>query len=133
MRKLRTAYGVEQREELTRAIEQAVFCAYGYPSNSANSKKSKSKTLIDHSVTAVNMTWDRILLLAEFLLPAAKDLPEFDTVNTCTAEQEALLKKIAILIPSELDPKNRLEDIQDFIQVNGFDKQRLLDSFLFLS
>ena len=70
--------------KLRRAIEQASFCALGYPTT----KKSKSRSLTDHSVTSVPFTWNRVLLLAEFFLPIRQDLPEFDTVKpTSNAEQ----------------------------------------------
>jgi hypothetical protein len=115
MRKRRVTQDYEDREELGRAIEQASFCALGYPTT----KKSKSRSLTDHSVTSVPFTWNRVLLLAEFFLPIRQDLPEFDTVKpTSNAEQEMLLQKVSSLIPPELDPRNRLEDIQSFIQVS---------------
>lgn len=74
--------------------------------------------MCDHTVTAVELTWNRCLILAEYFLPAKADLPEFDTVGTCTAEQEVLLKKIVNLIPTELDPKHRRDEIQDYLLVN---------------
>lgn len=114
MRRRRVTHDAEDREELGRAIEQASFCALGYPT----SKKTKSRSLTDHCVTSVAMTWNRVLLLAEFFLPSRQELPEFDTVKpTSNAEQEMLLQKVTSLIPSELDPRNRLDDIQSFIQV----------------
>ena len=113
VRKRKTTEDIEQREELGRAIEQASFCALGYPT----SRKSKTRLLADHSCSTVPMTWNYVLLLAEFFLPEPTELPEFDTVTTCTAEQEVLLLKIVNLIPPELDPKHRLDDIQDFINV----------------
>lgn len=117
MKKRRVTQDYEDREELGRAIEQASFCALGYPTN----KKSKTRSLADHSVTPVSLTWNRVLLLAEFFLPVRQDLPEFDTVKpTSNAEQEMLLQKVSSLIPPELDPRNRLEDIQSFIQVMEF-------------
>lgn len=113
MKKRRVTQDYEDREELGRAIEQSSFCALGYPTN----KKSKTRSLADHSVTPVSLTWNRVLLLAEFFLPVRQDLPEFDTVKpTSNAEQEMLLQKVSSLIPPELDPRNRLEDIQSFIQ-----------------
>ena len=114
MRRRRATQDQEDREELGRAIEQASFCALGYPA----SKKSKSRSLSDHAVSSVPFTWKRVLLLAEFFLPTREDLPEFDTVKpTSNAEQEMLLQKVSTLIPPELDPRNRLEDIQSFLQV----------------
>jgi len=114
MRKRRTTRDPEDREELGRAIEQASYCALGYPM----SKKIKNRYMADHGVvTNAPYTWGRALLLAEFFLPSTEELPEFDTVKpTSNAEQEVLLQKIAGLIPSELDPKNKLDDVQDFIQ-----------------
>ena len=82
----------------------------------------------DHSVTAVALNWKCIVQLAEFFLPRAPDLPEFDSVNTCTVEQETLLKKIVALIPAELDPKHRVDDIHDFVMV-GY--QILMKTFRF--
>lgn len=115
MRKRRNTNDFEDREELGRAIEQASYCALGYPT----SKKVKNRYMADHSGTPVPYTWNLVLLLAEFYLPCREELPEFDTVkSTSNAEQEMLLQKIVSLIPSELDPKNKLEDVQDFIQVS---------------
>ena len=115
MRKRRTIQDAEYREELGRAIEQASFCSFGYPI----SRKTKTRLLVDHGSTAtVPMTWNRVLLLAEFFLPGRQDLPEFDTVTTCNAEQEVLLLKIVSLIPAELEPRHRLDEIQNFINVS---------------
>lgn len=115
MRKRRTTHDPEDREELGRAIEQASYCALGYPA----SRKLKNRLLADHGVSPVPFTWNRVLLLAEYFLPSREDLPEFDTVKpTSNADQETLLQKTASLIPSELDPRNRVDEIQDFIQVS---------------
>ena len=114
MRKRRTTLDPDDREELGRAIEQASYCSTGYPT----SKKIKNRYMADHGAVNVPYTWNRVLLLADFFLPSRQELPEFDTVKpTLTAEQEMLLQKIVSLIPPELDPKNKLDDIQDFIQV----------------
>ena len=113
VRKRKATEDVEQREELGRAIEQASYCALGYPT----SRKTKTRLLMDHGCSTVPMTWNHVLLLAEFFLPEPTELPEFDTLTTCNAEQEVLLLKIVNLIPAELDPKHRLDDIQDFINV----------------
>lgn len=113
VRKRKTTEDVEHREELGRAIEQASYCALGYPT----SRKTKTRLLMDHNCSNVPMTWNYALLLAEFFLPEPSELPEFDTLTACNAEQEVLLLKIVNLIPSELDPKHRLDDIQDFIDV----------------
>ena len=116
MRRRKSTVDGELREELDRAIEQASFCALGYPSS--RKSKWKSRLLTDHACsTTLPMTWNHVLLLAQFFLPGPAELPEFDTLNTCNAEQELLLLKIVTLIPPELDPKHRLDDIQDFINV----------------
>lgn len=66
----------------------------------------------------MELTWNVALLVAEHYLPGRQELPEFDTMKPYSnAEQEIFYKKIAELIPPELDPKNRVEDMQDFIQV----------------
>ena len=123
VKKLRTVQDCEQRDELTRAVEQASFCAFGYPPNPTPGGGKKSKTrppADDHGTNGCGtctLTWKRALLLAECFLPAGQSLPEFDTVTTCTADQELLLRRIVALVPAELDPKNRLDDIHDFVQV----------------
>lgn len=115
MRKRRVTSDPDDLEELGRAIEQASYCALGYPT----SKKIKNRYMVDHGGSHVPYTWSRVRLLAEFFLPSRNELPEFDTVKpTSNADQEMLLQKIVSLIPPELDPKNKLEDIQDFIQVS---------------
>ena len=102
LKKRRTVHDPEDRDELGRAIEQASYCGLAYPTG----KKTKSRSISDHSVEAVSFTWPRVLLLAEYFLPTRKELPEFDTVKpTSNAEQEILLQKLVSLIPPELDPK----------------------------
>lgn len=86
----------------------------GYPT----SKKTKSKTFCDHGGATVELTWNIALLVAEYFLPGRQDVPEFDTMKPFSnVDQEIFYKKIVDLIPPELDPRNKVEDIEDFIQV----------------
>ncbi|CAG0897136.1 unnamed protein product [Darwinula stevensoni] len=96
--------------QLRTAIEQCFYCLYSHPS-----KKSKVRQLVDHGCSGIALTWERAIPLYNYFRP--QQLPEFDSyrVASISSDLEALYKRIASLVPRDIDPNQYLDGLLEFI------------------
>jgi len=98
-------------EQIKQALDQALFCLYSHPSK----KSSRARHLVDHNISQVGLTWERALVLYNYVRPAK--LPEHDDVKTfsITADTDSLLRRIVALIPDTIGIEKRKQISIDFI------------------
>ena len=98
-------------EQIKVALDQSLYCLYSHPSK----KSSKARHLTDHNISQVGLTWDRALVLYNYVRPLK--LPEHDDVKTLsiTADTDSLLRRIVALIPDNIAIEKRKQISVDFI------------------
>nr|KAG5701968.1 hypothetical protein BaRGS_034550 [Batillaria attramentaria] len=101
------------KEDLETAFEQCVLCLYKHPN-----KKGKARHLYDHNATPIDLTWAKCEVVFEYFKP--KTVPEFDSYKTSTVsgELENLLHRIYTLIPDDLGPGKRVDQVREYIEGN---------------
>ncbi|RWS11005.1 hypothetical protein B4U79_00407 [Dinothrombium tinctorium] len=90
-------------------ILQCFSCLYGHP-------QRKNALLQSHS-SPIQLTWENAELIYSYFIP--EELPEFDSLyrnNSINSETEQLLIRIACLVPENLNPKNYVKWIEDYIE-----------------
>ncbi|XP_052866977.1 calcineurin-binding protein cabin-1-like [Anopheles cruzii] len=102
------------REILNEYLEQMTYCLYGYPQ-----KRPRLRHIQDHCAVQVALTWERAIQLFDLYRP--DNLPEFNSykLESISADMEALLQRIILLIPSEIDIVKLSRPISEFIDGKG--------------
>ncbi|XP_052903342.1 calcineurin-binding protein cabin-1-like [Anopheles moucheti] len=102
------------REILNEYLEQVTYCLYGYPQ-----KRPRLRHIQDHCAVQVSLTWDRAIQLFDLYRPDS--LPEFNSykLESISTDMEALLQRIILLIPCEINMMKLSRPISEFIDGKG--------------
>lgn len=101
---------LEEGENLEeRELLGAMNCLFGYPNK-------KPASVVGHKAQRVPITWEHAEIIFPYLAP--EELPTYMSLLRkvgITSETEPLLREMASATPSEMDPKNFVEIIENFI------------------
>uniref|UniRef100_A0A182NFP7 Calcineurin-binding protein cabin-1 MEF2-binding domain-containing protein n=1 Tax=Anopheles dirus TaxID=7168 RepID=A0A182NFP7_9DIPT len=102
------------REILNEYLEQVTYCLYGYPQ-----KRPRLRHIQDHCAVQVSLTWERAIQLFDLYRPDS--LPEFNSykLESISTDMEALLQRIILLIPHEINMAKLSRPISEFIDGKG--------------
>uniref|UniRef100_A0A182SQ67 Uncharacterized protein n=1 Tax=Anopheles maculatus TaxID=74869 RepID=A0A182SQ67_9DIPT len=102
------------RETLNEYLEQVTYCLYGYPQ-----KRPRLRHIQDHCAVQVSLTWERAIQLFDLYRPDS--LPEFNSykLESISTDMEALLQRIILLIPREINIAKLSRPISEFIDGKG--------------
>ncbi|XP_050067865.1 calcineurin-binding protein cabin-1-like [Anopheles maculipalpis] len=102
------------REILNEYLEQVTYCLYGYPQ-----KRPRHRHIQDHCAVQVSLTWERAIQLFDLYRPDS--LPEFNSykLESISTDMEALLQRIILLIPREINIMKLSRPISEFIDGKG--------------
>uniref|UniRef100_A0A182VXI8 C2 domain-containing protein n=1 Tax=Anopheles minimus TaxID=112268 RepID=A0A182VXI8_9DIPT len=102
------------REILNEYLEQVTYCLYGYPQ-----KRPRLRHIQDHCAVQVSLTWERAIQLFDLYRPDS--LPEFNSykLESISTDMEALLQRIILLIPIEINVMKLSRPILEFIDGKG--------------
>uniref|UniRef100_A0A182REV5 Calcineurin-binding protein cabin-1 MEF2-binding domain-containing protein n=1 Tax=Anopheles funestus TaxID=62324 RepID=A0A182REV5_ANOFN len=102
------------RETLNEYLEQVTYCLYGYPQ-----KRPRLRHIQDHCAVQVSLTWERAIQLFDLYRPDS--LPEFNSykLESISTDMEALLQRIILLIPCEINIMKLSRPISEFIDGKG--------------
>ncbi|XP_035900937.1 uncharacterized protein LOC118507065 [Anopheles stephensi] len=102
------------RETLNEYLEQVTYCLYGYPQ-----KRPRLRHIQDHCAVQVALTWERAIQLFDLYRPDS--LPEFNSykLESISTDMEALLQRIILLIPREINMMKLSRPISEFIDGKG--------------
>uniref|UniRef100_A0A182M2K2 Calcineurin-binding protein cabin-1 MEF2-binding domain-containing protein n=1 Tax=Anopheles culicifacies TaxID=139723 RepID=A0A182M2K2_9DIPT len=102
------------REILNEYLEQVTYCLYGYPQ-----KRPRLRHIQDHCAVQVSLTWERAIQLFDLYRPDS--LPEFNSykLESISTDMEALLQRIILLIPTEINMMKLSRPISEFIDGKG--------------
>ncbi|XP_065084812.1 calcineurin-binding protein cabin-1-like isoform X2 [Ochlerotatus camptorhynchus] len=112
--KLRSPMFEPYRDIISECLEQTTFCLFGYPP-----KKGRTRHLQDHESTMEILSWERAVQLFDIYRPDV--LPEFNSykIDSISADMEALLQQILLIMPEDCDVSLYIEPIMDFINGKG--------------
>nr|XP_049462674.1 calcineurin-binding protein cabin-1-like [Anopheles coluzzii] len=102
------------REILNEYLEQVTYCLYGYPQ-----KRPRLRHIQDHCAAQVSLTWERAIQLFDLYRPDR--LPDFNSykLESISTDMEALLQRIILLIPSDINMMKLSRPISEFIDGKG--------------
>ncbi|XP_021709243.1 calcineurin-binding protein cabin-1 isoform X2 [Aedes aegypti] len=102
------------RDMINDCLEQTTYCLYGYPP-----KKGRTRHLQDHESTSADLTWEKAVQLFEIYRPDI--LPEFNSykIDSISADMEALLQHILLLMPDIYAVSPYTGPVIDFINGNA--------------
>uniref|UniRef100_A0A182P907 Calcineurin-binding protein cabin-1 MEF2-binding domain-containing protein n=1 Tax=Anopheles epiroticus TaxID=199890 RepID=A0A182P907_9DIPT len=102
------------REILNEYLEQVTYCLYGYPQ-----KRPRLRHIQDHCAVQVSLTWERAIQLFDLYRPDS--LPEFNSykLESISTDMEALLQRIILLIPNDINMMKLSRPISEFIDGKG--------------
>uniref|UniRef100_A0A182K5N1 C2 domain-containing protein n=1 Tax=Anopheles christyi TaxID=43041 RepID=A0A182K5N1_9DIPT len=102
------------REILNEYLEQVTYCLYGYPQ-----KRPRLRHIQDHCAVQVSLTWERAVQLFDLYRPDR--LPDFNSykLESISTDMEALLQRIILLIPTDINMIKLTRPISEFIDGKG--------------
>ncbi|XP_055643034.1 calcineurin-binding protein cabin-1-like isoform X2 [Toxorhynchites rutilus septentrionalis] len=108
--KLRSPLFEAYRDIINECLEQATYCLYGYPP-----RKGRTRHIQDHEATSSQLTWEKAIQLFDIYRPDI--LPEFNSykIDSISADMEALLQHILLIMPVNCDVTQHTTTITNFI------------------
>lgn len=108
--KMRSPMFEPYRDVISECLEQTTFCLFAYPP-----KKGRTRHLQEHESFLEPLSWERAIQLFDIYRPDV--LPEFNSykIDSISADMEALLQQILLVMPEDCDVSVNTEAIMDFI------------------